>query len=50
MHFGDSFIFHLHKLSGVGKQSAPALIKNDNCPAGSPDKIRFHIGFSDSIV
>ena len=44
----DDLIFHLRKLSGVGRQSAPALIKNDSCPAGSAATIRFHIGQSTS--
>ena len=41
-HLGLVCILHLRRLSGVGRQSAPALNRKLNCPAGRPKWILFH--------
>ena len=39
---GSDWIFHLQRLTGVERQSIPARIMNDICPAGRENMIWDH--------
>ena len=47
---GETCMFHLARLEGVGKESIDALARNDSCPAGRPYISRFHAGAASSSV
>ena len=49
-HFESTLIFHLFKLSGVGRVSEPAFRRKANWPAGKPAWFRFQTFFAFSSV